>query len=114
MANVSINYDAVLNESGRCSDAMNKVNNAKNGMYSNGNNLDYRVKQRANVVNRMNSISANLNDINSRISSIQSVCNNGANKYKSADLRVKNTAANLSIGENIKFTSASSSSKKFL
>lgn len=88
MATIKINYNNVISASGTANSAKSKLNTAKNNIASSGARLDYSIKQRANIGNRINTLYNNIDYISSIVSDVANVCNRGVNTYKNADANV--------------------------
>lgn len=95
MANFRINCSQVLNSSGRCDNAKNNIQNAREKVAYTNSVLDNQIKQRDNIYNRLNNVSNNLEDIKKRVSSIQNVCNNSARNYQNIDKTISKKAVSI-------------------
>lgn len=88
MAQIKINVGAVVGLSPTVTSARNTVANVKSYFNSTRSQVDGRVLNRNNLGNRMSSVSDQLSNIESRIISIKSMVEKGANNYYGTDVRV--------------------------
>lgn len=88
MSSTRINVEAVLGLSNQITSAINLVSNVSASFNEIQCQIDGRILNRNDLRNRMQSVSAQLSDVNMRMQHIRSVVETGANRYYNVDRQV--------------------------
>ncbi len=89
MSRTKINVSAVIDAYGQISSAKTYVSSAKSSFTQTKNGIDSKIKNRANIGNRLDIVQSQLSNIDSKIGRIRSTVQSSANQYRSTDDKVE-------------------------
>ncbi len=88
MSRTVINVGAVVDATNQINSAKSSVGSVKSSFTQTKNSIDGKIKQRANIGNRLIAVQTQLSGIDSQIGKIRSVVQSGINLYRATDDRV--------------------------
>jgi len=92
MGQIKIDVSAVISAGSQIDAVESTVTNVKSSMTATRNRIDSKILGRNNIGTKSQNVIKQLGDIESRLKSIQSVVENGANQYHYTDVELKKQA----------------------